>query len=157
MQVWKSLLKENFQMCLGLPDCCIQNTRDFFKPCEFLTDACSCACHSAYIQQQRSRAVARKQSRCFAIKVWPYLNEVRPRLKLQPTISKQERIIALQDHPGSLILTEIKSSHTTTYWLATITLVISYRISETVQVKVSDKTALHTYPYEFWGVPVVLD
>jgi len=64
-------------------------------------------------------------------------------------------VMALQDHPRSLILAPIKSAYVTSYWWSIVTLFLSSPVSEILQV--SGERNPTPIPPEFWGVPFGLD
>jgi len=49
-----------------------------------------------------------------------------------------ECIMALQDHPMSFILAPIESTYRTSYWSSIVTLVLSCRISEVLELSCAE-------------------
>jgi len=69
-------------------------------------------------------------------------------------------IMTLQGHPRSLILALIESAYMTSYTTSILTLVLSCRVSEILQLLYAESRFFDTPPLvgqKFWGVPLGVD
>jgi len=65
-------------------------------------------------------------------------------------------IQAFQGHPRSSALAPIESAYATSYWSSIVNLVLSWPVSQILQVFCWEKRPTRISP-EFWGVPLGLD